>query len=89
MLECILDDWPGRAETITAPPVLDRAAVAVPDAPGLGVDIDEAFIVAPLSVRNVSIAGGGYEPGTASERVRADAAAPRRPAFQRKDKGKP
>jgi hypothetical protein len=41
----------------------------VPTAPGLGVDIDEAAIARYPSERNVSIAAGGYEPGTEGEHV--------------------
>jgi galactonate dehydratase len=69
MLERIENDWPGRNEVISAPPVLDNGSLIVPTAPGLGVDIDEAAIARYPSVRNVSIAGGGYEPGTEREHV--------------------
>jgi L-alanine-DL-glutamate epimerase-like enolase superfamily enzyme len=69
MLERIENDWPGRNEVISAPPVLENGALLVPTAPGLGVDIDEAAIARYPSERNVSIAGGGYEPGTEGEYV--------------------
>jgi galactonate dehydratase len=69
MLERIENDWPGRNEVISAPPVLESGALLVPTAPGLGVDIDEAAIARYPSERNVSIAGGGYQPGTEGEYV--------------------
>jgi galactonate dehydratase len=69
MLERIENDWPGRNEVISAPPVLENGSLIVPTAPGLGVDIDEAAIARYPSERNVSIAAGGYEPGTEGEHV--------------------
>lgn len=69
MLERIENDWPGRNEVISAPPVLENGHLIVPTTPGLGVDIDEAAVAQYPSVRNVSIAGGGYEPGTEQENV--------------------
>jgi galactonate dehydratase len=67
MLERIEDDWAGRAEVITTTPRQVDGFLAVPDAPGLGVDIDEAAIARYPSARNVSMAAGGYEPGTEGE----------------------
>jgi galactonate dehydratase len=69
MLERIENDWPGRNEVISGPPALEAGSLVVPTAPGLGVDIDEAAIARYPSERNVSIAGGGYEPGTEGEHV--------------------
>jgi galactonate dehydratase len=69
MLERIENDWPGRNSVISAAPVLENGHLLVPTAPGLGVDIDEAAIARHPSERNVSIAGGGYEPGTEGEYV--------------------
>jgi galactonate dehydratase len=69
MLERIENDWPGRNTVISAAPVLDNGHLLVPTVPGLGVDIDEAAIARHPSERNVSIAGGGYEPGTEGEYV--------------------
>ncbi|MFC0407236.1 hypothetical protein [Roseomonas elaeocarpi] len=47
--------------------------ITVPDAPGLGVDIDEAFVARHPSRGNVSIptseASGSYLPGTYGEHV--------------------
>jgi galactonate dehydratase len=69
MLECILDDWAGRNDVISAPPKIEAGHMLVPTAPGLGVDIDDAAIARHPSQRNVSIAAGGYEPGTENEHV--------------------
>jgi L-alanine-DL-glutamate epimerase-like enolase superfamily enzyme len=69
MLERIESDWAGRNEVISAPPVLENGHLIVPTVPGLGVDIDEAAVARYPSQRNVSIAAGGYEPGTEGEHV--------------------
>jgi len=41
ILERIEDDWEGRAKTVNPHPVQKDGFLTVPDAPGLGVDIDE------------------------------------------------
>ncbi|HUC61020.1 MAG TPA: mandelate racemase/muconate lactonizing enzyme family protein [Alphaproteobacteria bacterium] len=87
MLERIENDWPGRNEVISAPPVLEGGHLLVPTAPGLGVDIDEAAIARYPSVRNVSIAAGGYEPGTAGEHVYVQTRLRRAAAFGRPPEG--
>jgi galactonate dehydratase len=69
MLERIENDWPGRAEVLTHHLALENGHLVVPDRPGLGVDINEDFVRSHPSVRNVGIAGGGYEPGTEGETV--------------------
>lgn len=69
MLERIENDWAGRNEVISGPPVLENGHLLVPTAPGLGVDINEEAVAQYPSIRNVSIAGGGYEPGTEDENV--------------------
>ncbi len=69
MLERIESDWAGRNEVISAPPVLENGHLIVPTMPGLGVDIDEEAVARYPSRRNVSIAAGGYEPGTEGEHV--------------------
>ncbi len=69
MLERIENDWPGRAEVLTHHLTLEDGHLIVPDRPGLGVDINEDFVRSHPSVRNVGIAGGGYEPGTENETV--------------------
>jgi galactonate dehydratase len=69
MLERIENDWPGRNEVISAPPVLENGHLIVPTVPGLGVDIVEEAVARYPSQRNVSIAAGGYEPGTEGSHV--------------------
>jgi galactonate dehydratase len=69
MLERIENDWPGRNEVISAPPVLENGHLIVPTAPGLGVDINEEAVAAHPSRRNVAVASAGYEPGTEREYV--------------------
>jgi galactonate dehydratase len=61
MLERLEPDWPGREQAIH--PLLEArdGHIAVPDAPGLGVELVEPFIAAHPSRRNVSIAAGGWQ----------------------------
>ncbi len=73
ILERIEDDWDGRARTIVPHPQQKDGYLAVPDAPGLGCDIDEDFVAAHPSEANISIpvteASGSYAPGTYHEHV--------------------
>jgi len=69
MLERIDDDWPGRDEVITPAPRAQNGFLTVPDTPGLGVDINEDVVARYPSTCNVSMAAGGYEPGTGGEFV--------------------
>ncbi|MFO1149988.1 MAG: mandelate racemase/muconate lactonizing enzyme family protein [Alsobacter sp.] len=73
ILERIEDDWDGRARTIVPHPVQHDGFLAVPDAPGLGCDIDEDFVASFPSEANVSIpvaeASGSYAKGTFGEHV--------------------
>jgi len=64
ILEKMDPDWPGRAQTVTAEPVLRDGHLLVPAAPGLGVGIDEAFVGAHPSLRNVGLPKGGWPAGT-------------------------
>jgi len=65
ILERMVPDWPGRGAVIKgAHPVMEAGHVIVPDAPGLGVSIDEAFIAANPSLRNAGLASGGWPEGT-------------------------
>jgi galactonate dehydratase len=64
VLERMDPDWPGRAHTVTAQPEMRDGHVLVMDAPGIGVDIDEAFVAAHPSVRNVGLPAGGWPAGT-------------------------
>ncbi len=81
ILERIEDDWEGRAKTIIPHPVQKDGYLAVPDAPGLGCDIDEDFAALHPSEANVSIpvseASGSYAPGTFQEHVYVQARAGR------------
>lgn len=71
MLERIEFDWTGRYEVVT--PVLKTVdgSLAVPDAPGLGVDIVIDEVTKYPSIRNVSDVppddGKAFLPGTADE----------------------
>jgi galactonate dehydratase len=73
ILERIEDDWPGRAQTVIPHPVQTDGYLTVPDAPGLGVDIDEEFVAQWPSETNVSVpvtaASGSYAEGTFDETV--------------------
>jgi len=73
ILERLDDDWPGRARTVVPHPVQEGGSIAVPEAPGLGCDIDEAFVAQHPSERNVAVpvAEGdrAYAPGTHREHI--------------------
>jgi galactonate dehydratase len=69
MLERVEIDWPERPDMITPAPVQVDGHIAVPDAPGLGVDIVEDAIARHPSQRNVGMGKGDYEPGTEAEFV--------------------
>ncbi|MBL8701221.1 MAG: mandelate racemase/muconate lactonizing enzyme family protein [Alphaproteobacteria bacterium] len=73
ILERIEDDWEGRAKTVIPHPVSKDGHLDVPNAPGLGVDIDEDFVAKWPSEMNVSVpvseASGSYAEGTFSEHV--------------------
>jgi len=80
-LERIEDDWLGRAQTVIPHPVAEHGFLKVPDAPGLGVDIDEDFVARFPSMGNVSIpvteASGAYVDGTYGEHVYVQTRLPR------------
>jgi galactonate dehydratase len=73
ILERLDDDWPGRARTVSPHPVQEDGSIAVPDAPGLGCDIDEDFVALHPSERNVAVpvaeTDRSYAPGTHREHV--------------------
>ena len=73
ILERIEDDWDGRARTVIPHPVQKDGWLTVPDAPGLGVDIDEAFVAQFPSTQNLSVPvsekANSYADGTFSEHV--------------------
>jgi galactonate dehydratase len=73
MLERIEFDWPGRYRVTTSVPEVVDGHLAVPDAPGLGVDLVPEEIARHPSRRNVADPppddGRAYEPGTVGESV--------------------
>ena len=73
ILERIEDDWDGRARTVIPHPVQKDGWLTVPDAPGLGVDIDEEFVARFPSSQNLSVPvsekANSYADGTFSEHV--------------------
>jgi galactonate dehydratase len=79
ILERMDPDWPGRARAVTAQPALEGGHLLVPDAPGLGVDIDEEFVAAHPSTRNVGLASGGWPAGTEGATLYSQPRHPRRP----------
>ncbi len=73
ILERIEDDWDGRAKTVIPHPQQKDGYLMVPDAPGLGVDIDEAFVAKFPAANNVAVPIGedsnSYAEGTYREHV--------------------
>jgi galactonate dehydratase len=73
ILERIEDDWEGREHTVVPHPRQQDGFLKVPDTPGLGVDIDEAFVARFPSRANVSVQAseqsGSYAAGTHRESV--------------------
>ncbi|RWX19363.1 mandelate racemase/muconate lactonizing enzyme family protein [Rhizobium hidalgonense] len=85
ILERLDDDWDGRRQTIVPHPQQVDGLIAVPDGPGLGCDIDEAFVARFPSSGNVSVpqAAGAYNPGTDNEHVYVQTRVARRSYFNR------
>lgn len=78
ILEKVDPDWPGRAQVVNnRPPVVQDGHIVVPDEPGLGVSIDEAFVAANPSLRNVGIPSGGWPAGTEAATLYSQARTPR------------
>jgi galactonate dehydratase len=69
MLERVEIDWAERSDMITPAPVQVDGHLAVPNTPGLGVDINEEAIARHPSQRNVGMGKGDYELGTDGEYV--------------------
>jgi galactonate dehydratase len=73
ILERIEDDWDGRAKTVIPHPAQKDGYLTVPDTPGLGVDIDEAFVAKFPATNNVAVPIGedsnSYAEGTYREHV--------------------
>jgi len=76
-------DWEGRARTIATTLPLRDGYVLVPDAPGLGVEIDEDFVAAHPSIRNVGLPSGGWPAGTEDATLYAQPRHPRAAALKR------
>ncbi len=79
ILEKMDPDWPGRARTVTVEPEMRDGHVLVPDRPGLGVDIDEAFVAAHPHQRNVGLPSAQWPRGTEGASLYTQARHPRRP----------
>lgn len=73
ILERFEDDWEGKRKTVISPIECANGFIRVPDAPGLGVEINEEFIASHPSQCNVRLpishGSGAYAPGTESESV--------------------
>jgi galactonate dehydratase len=86
ILERLDDDWEGRQHTIVPHPVQKNGLIAVPDAPGLGCDIDEEFIARFPSDGNVSVpvpeSANSYNPGTYKEHLYVQTRVSRRSYFK-------
>jgi galactonate dehydratase len=77
VLERMDPDWPGRAQVTHTALAIDAGQLLLPDAPGLGVQIDEAFIAAHPSQRNTGAAKGGWNAGTEDQCLYLQARQPR------------
>lgn len=90
ILERFEDDWSGKHDVVTTPLVCEDGHLLVPDRPGLGIDIDEAFVAAHPSQRNcrlpISHGAGAYASGTEDEAVYFQARTQRQHYFKRSDK---
>jgi galactonate dehydratase len=90
ILERIEDDWPERRNVIVPYPEQHGGFIAVPDAPGLGCDIDEEVVARYPSQGNVNapVAEGNksYVPGTALENVYVQTRFGRESYFRAEDK---
>ena len=87
ILERFEDDWDGKHALLSHALTCEGGHLIVPDRPGLGVDIDEAFIAAHPSTRNcrlpITVDGGAYAPGTEAEAVYFQARQGRHHYFKR------
>lgn len=83
MLERVEFDWPGRFEVVSPPAMVDAdGCIALPTAPGLGVDIVEEVIARYPHVQNVALPpdedGWSANAGTAAEHLYVQTRLPRR-----------
>ena len=77
VLERVDPDWPGRAQVTRSALALDAGHLLLPTGPGLGVQIDEAFIAQHPSQRNTGAAKGGWNDGTDDQFAYLQARRPR------------
>lgn len=78
ILERMDPDWSGRDRVICGgTPELRDGHLMVPTGPGLGVHIDEAFVAANPSIRNVGLPSGGWPAGTEHAALYTQARTPR------------
>ena len=93
VLERMDPDWPGRAQVTRSSLALDAGHLLLPPGPGLGVQLDEAFIAQHPSQRNTGAAKGGWNDGTEDESLYTQARRPRadiaRAHARTNPKGKP
>ena len=73
ILERFENDWEGKNKAIVSPLECSGGFIKVPDAPGLGVDIDEEFVAAHPSECNLRLpitpGSGAYADGTEAESI--------------------
>ncbi len=90
ILERVEDDVPVRYQVIDPSPQVVDGHIAVPDRPGLGVDIDEDVVAAHPSRGNLSVPGdpddGAYAPGTWHEHVYVQSRLRRAWTMRRRDR---
>ena len=84
ILEKMDPDWEGRARCVTATPILRDGYLIVPEAPGLGIDIDEDFVARHPSIRNVGLPAGGWPEGTEAATLYAQPREQRARAFPKR-----
>jgi galactonate dehydratase len=90
ILERIEDDWPERRNVIVPYPEQHEGYLTVPDAPGLGCDIDEEVVARYPSQGNVAAPAEtdnpAYGPGTVRENVYVQTRLRRGAYFRPEDK---
>lgn len=78
ILERMDPDWTGRPQVINnGAPVIEKGHALLPTKPGLGVTIDEAFVAAHPSQRNVGLPKGSWPEGTEGATLYTQGRAPR------------
>jgi galactonate dehydratase len=77
MLERMEPDWPGRAHAVRTSLECSDGHITAPLSPGLGVQIDEAFVAAHPSQSNTAVPSGGWNDGTEGETLYLQARRPR------------